>query len=127
MPSRETCVIENDKVYKFSLAGEFVEECFLEPRYTNGMSNLPIISILASKGHVEVAVIHDGQTLLTKDIEAPFSSVIMRVQANKGFVRVLNRKGAVEGVSFTQTLFVYPENFDLNVALNGLIFKEGNK
>ena len=119
LPKNEVCVIDNGKSYLFNLSGLcYKEDASLIPKYTTGMLELPIISILSSNNKVDIAVFcNNGVEMKRYITDKDAMTCAMTLQMKGGFVRMLRRDGMQDNIRFNQLLFVYKEG----TSLNGLI------
>ena len=125
LKNQEVCVIDEGKTYLFNSSGICTtEDAGLIPQYTNGMVELPILSILSCNGENEIlAFISDTMSKHYKtSLDA--STIAMTLLKNRGFVRMLRRDGKQGENSFNQLLFIYPEHTDLTPYLRALNAKE---
>ena len=107
-------ILSENEVYKFDRVGNCtVEGAPMTPDVTTGLLQLPVISVLSSGNMAEMALFIDDLTI--KKFRVPTGSVeaIMKLQSARGFIRLLTRKGKEDGVRFNQSIFIYPEGFNL--------------
>lgn len=116
--NRQTVIVADGKTYKFDLGGSCVEEnCGLSPDLIGGVQRVSIISLLSSRGRAEIGLSYSDDTKI-KSVEH-FKSYALKdymsapqvmtfIQQQGGYLMILNRKGAVDGVKFSQTFFIYP-------------------
>lgn len=110
----EVCIIEDLRVMVFDHGGTFKLEEKVMPKYSDGMIELPIISVLSSGGKCEVAMFHEGGQVTKFDSTLDSMTSALALQSERGFVRMLRRDGKEQGVRFNQLIFVYPNGTDLN-------------
>lgn len=127
-PKNELCIIDNAKVYRFNSAGACVEEAVgLLPKYTTGMVELPIISVLASNNTVELACFcENGVEMKRYSVPCDAMECALKVQSCGGFIRMLNRSGRHNDTSFNQLIFVYKEGTCFDNIIKVLDAKEIN-
>lgn len=110
----KVCIIDNQACYVFDAGGNCIEEgSGLIPMYSNGALPLPVVSILSDGDNVEIALFVDDVMEVLFNGSMPIMNAIMRVQGCGRFLRMLNRRGKHDGVSFNQTLFVYTEGSEV--------------
>lgn len=119
MTGNECYVIENDgtgaEIMHFNKSGEFVGCVASEPKITNGMVDLPIISLLRAGNFMEFALFSDGVMRKFKPSSFyQFTEVSMFPYIQKAnVVKILHRRGTFDGKSFTQMIVVYKRGTDL--------------
>ena len=128
LTKNEVCVIDNSKSYLFDLSGTcYKEDAGLIPKYTTGMVELPIISILSSSNKVEIALFcNNGVEMKRYTTNKQAMDCAIAVQMRGGFIRMLRRDGIQDNIRFNQLLFVYREGTDLNQFLYDLDAVEVN-
>ena len=117
--NRGTVIIENGVIHLFDLGGRYIgtDDCI--HKYSSGMCNFSYISVLSSKGGVDIALFEkDTMRRFSCSLEA--SKIAMMIQLNGGFLRVLNKPES----SHSQIIFLYKEGTDLTPRLKGLDLKE---
>ena len=118
--NNELAIIDDGKVVIFNNIGKVInEDAELIPKYTNGMLNLPIISILSSNNKVEIALF-ENDTMKRYMTGVDAMSVAMRIQRNGRVLRLLRRDGKVDDTRYNQLLFLYQEGTPLDDKLQDL-------
>ena len=123
MQRSEVCIIEDLRVMQFDSSGTFIKERMIEPRLTEGMIELPIISVLSNNGVCEVALFHSGGKMEKFETSLDAMTCALTLQKNGGFVRMLRRDGKEHQVRYNQLILIYPEGTDLN----GKVYNIGRK
>lgn len=127
MPDGGCALLDNDKVYVFNRIGQCVKE--KEPMlqaYTMGMVELPILSLLTCNGYYEIAVFDGDNFKCYQPKCEPQSNIAMLLNARGKFLRMLTRRGSIQGYHgstdrFNQLIFVYPAGTDIRSLLGDLI------
>jgi hypothetical protein len=119
LTNRGTAIIENGTVHLFDLGGRYVgiDDCM--NKHLSGLQNFSYISILSSKGGVDIALF-EKDTMKRYSCDSDASQIAMRVQLNGGLLRILNKPEK----EHNQIIFLYKEGTDLLQKLNGLVLKE---
>lgn len=117
--NRGTVIIENGVIHLFDLGGRYIgtDDCI--HKYSSGMCNFSYISILSSKGGVDIALF-EKDTMRRFSCNSDASQIAMRIQLNGGFLRILNKPEK----EHNQIIFLYKEGTELMSKLNGLALKE---
>ena len=121
MKDRNSCIIDDGSAFIFDSIGNFNrEETNLNPRFLDGVLNLPIISILSSRNNVDVMFhfIDDSESYFTSNLSS-FNCAAILTQ-DKDFIKILKRKDKFEGTLFNQVIYVYNQNIDINLKINKL-------
>lgn len=123
--TNEVVVIDGNKSYIFNRAGLCTQEdAGLLPQYTNGMMEVPVLSILSSGGYTEVfAFFKDSAERKYKTKLSPMECA-MKAQMLGGFTRILRRDGKKDDVTFNQLLLVYKSGTNLDAILSSLEVEE---
>lgn len=117
------CIIENKDVYLFDKTGNCIQEkVCLSPEYLNGSLEMNYISILSTSGGTEVAVFNKDMTKYKSDISS--QDCVMLVYNSINFLCFLRRNGEVEGVKFTQAIFVLGDTYPNSRLVELLKLKE---
>jgi hypothetical protein len=125
MARNEVAVIDNGKVYTFNHGGRCTgEDVGNITGYMSGALDLPVISVLASNGKVDIGVSdgHDTFKRYTTDLDA--MSCALGVQSKGGFLRMLRRDGKQNNIAYNQLIFIYKEGTDLSIYLTALNAQE---
>ena len=110
----EAVIISEGGVYKFNKAGDCISEGgAMTPDVTSNLLQLPVLSILSSGNNAEIALFIDDLTVKKYKATNGFLDALMKVQMARGYIRILSRKGQDDGIRFNQSIFVYPEGFNL--------------
>ena len=126
LPQNEVCVIDNGKSYLFNKSGVCIkEDAGLLPKYTTGMVELPIISVLSSNRIVEIAIFNNNGVEMRRFSTSLDPAICaLTLQKIGGFVRILRRDGKCEDTSFNQLILVYKVGTDLMSIINNLNVQE---
>lgn len=124
----EACIIDNGKTYLFDLSGYCKQEdAGLLPKYTDGMQELPILSILSSNGFTDIALCNaNGVDIRRYKTTLDSMTCALTVQKMRGFLRILRRDGKCGDISFNQLLFVYKLGTSFDSILRELQAEEAN-
>lgn len=124
MRGNETVVIDNGKSYVFGLDGKcHTEDAGNIGGHMDGSLDLPLISLLTSNSHLEVAVSTPGGELKRYESTLDGMECASMLTMYGGFVKMLRRTGQQDEVRFNQIIFIYREDFDLSTVLNKLSLK----
>lgn len=116
LPSNRLAIIDDLTVTIFDASGNLVEETTLLPKYTSGMQALPVISVLTANDNVDVALFHDDIVEHVKDT-FDGTTCAQNLMMNRGYIRMLQKKGKVDKVRYNQIVFIYPANFNVKSCL----------
>lgn len=118
------------EAFKFGSDGSFIGNVNIIPAELQGVVPVNVVSILSSGLDTEVCteVMPSARISDTPNIEiysakrGVLSASIMSSLLNtRDFIAILNRRGDVDGVSYQQTLFVYPREVNLLIKLQEFI------
>lgn len=117
----DIAIFDEGMGYLFDRTGRLIQENLPKiPKYTDGLSNLPIVSVLSSSGSAEVAVfVNDNMEILPSS--TPVSSLVLNIQKIGGFLRMLTRTGVKDGVNYNQMVFIYRAEINPLQLLKGKI------
>lgn len=104
-------VIDNKICKVFDRSGRVDKENTpITPSILNGKSLYKAISILSSSNTVEIALFDEGDVRKYKGT----SDTVFSLMKTGGFIRRLQTKGVHGGVKYTQMIFLYSVDKDLN-------------
>lgn len=106
-------IIEDGVIELFTKTGTYSGRSN-EPltKYMDGVSNLPIISLLSSERRLNIGY-YDGASFNIKDTNKSLTDVMPSLARCGGFVRMLQKTDKVGDISYQQVFFLYPEGTDL--------------
>ena len=116
-------VFDNGKVYKFSSGGRFIEESNILREMSGGLE-LPVLSVLSSNYETEIACFTKGSQMKRYSTTMTGSQVAGKLQMKGGFIRMLMRNGVDNEKKYSQLIFIYREDTDLNKYLQELQVQE---
>lgn len=114
-PDRGLVIKDDNKFYKFDRFGKLVtKEHQLLRQELNNHVQYQCVSVLNANGSVEVAFFgKEGK----ETIESKFMAS-MNILNLGGYVRRLSYASEEGGIGYTQTLYLYPVDYDLEVVKN---------
>ena len=117
MPNNQVAIIDETKVYVFNAANDCIEETTITPRYTTGMQNLPVISVLMANNNVDVALFHDD---IVEHVKNPKEGGLcaQNLFMNRQYIRMVKKDGRYDKIRYSQMIFIYPSTFDVKSCLN---------
>lgn len=98
-------VRDGDRCLKFDKTGKFEREGELSANFLSGCAKARVVSVLTSSGGTDIykeskgVVAHESGTV----------NAVMDLTKQKGYLRRLRHRVTVDGVSATQTIFLYGE------------------
>ena len=117
MPNNQVAFIDEQRVYVFNSANDCVEETTITPKYTTGMQNLPVISVLTANGKADVALFHDDVVEHVKNPKEG-TQCAQALFMNRQYIRMVKKEGKYDNIRYNQMIFVYPQTFDVMSCLN---------
>lgn len=121
MRGNETVIIDNGKSYIFGLDGKcHTEDAGNIGGHMDGSLDLPLVSLLTSNGHLEVAVSTPGCEIKRYESTLDGMECASLLTMSGSFVKMLRRVGQHDGIRFNQIVFIYREDFDISSVLNKL-------
>lgn len=128
LPRYESCIISNGKSYIFDRSGTCIkEDAGLLPAYINGAIRVNIISAVSVNGRTEIALDTANGNFIKYETPKDASQVMSILLMRRGFSHFLKRNGVVDSIRYTQMLFVYPFDYNMNSILSLLDVKEFGK
>ena len=124
LSNRDVVVIEDGKSYLFDLGGKcYKEDAGLLPKYTDGMQEFNILSILSSNNKVEIGCFQDN-SLRKFSVSNNAMDCALAIQMQGNFVRMLRKDGISDNTKYNQLIFLYTKETDLVSKLSKLNIKE---
>lgn len=120
-----TAIIEDGKVSLFDIGGRFKEENTEINKYMTGASCFNFISVLSSNNNVEVAVIQDDIMHKFRSSDSNIvNNIGMRIYSDFRPIKILNKSGAINGVSYVQMIFMFDTRIDILSRIKSLGMEE---
>ena len=113
MSNGGVALIDNQKVQVFDKFGNCDTSKYdaITPRYTQGMQNLPVLSVLSSRSvsnQTEIALFNVNDTMEKYVINKSAIDIVSLLQGNRDFVKTLQRSGKENGIRYNQFIIIYP-------------------
>lgn len=118
MSNGGVALIDNQKVQVFDKFGNCEEDKYdaITPRYTHGMQNLPVLSVLSSRSvdnQTEIALFHVNDTMEKHVVNKSAIDIVSMLQSRRDFVKTLQRRGKEQGIRYNQYVVIYPQGTNL--------------
>ena len=118
MTNGNVALIDNQKVQVFDKFGNCDMNKYdtITPRYTQGMQNLPVLSVLSSRAtdnQTEIALFDEMDRREKIIVNKSAIDIVSLLQGRRDFVKTFQRSGRENGIRFNQYIVIYPKGTNL--------------